>query len=218
MQLPSSVLAWASLLGIAGAAAILLRQLVLSPPLHLRTKLLLALGLAVLPLFAAVTTTVEGMQRTTERDFCGSCHVMQAHVADAEDPASLSLASRHARNPFFGSRNCYVCHANYGLIGYPMTKLNGMKHVYHYYLGEYGELSLEQALPKLHLYEPYDNVNCRQCHSGLAPLWKEVPEHAALGEALFEGSVSCASGGCHGYAHPFSKGLAGTGDAAGDGP
>jgi hypothetical protein len=25
-------------------------------------------------------------------------------------------------------------------------------------------------------------------------------------EQLFSNKVSCASGGCHGYAHPFSKG------------
>jgi len=205
MSIPSSPLAWASLLCIAGAAGVLVHFLVRRPPLELRTKLVLALGLGLLPLLAALTTTVEGMERTTERQFCGSCHVMQAHVQDAENPDSTSLASRHARNPFFGARNCYVCHADYGLVGYPTTKLNGLKHVYHYYLGDYHALTLEQALPRLHLYKPYDNTNCRQCHSGEDPLWLEVPEHVSLSAELRSNEISCASGGCHGYAHPFSK-------------
>jgi cytochrome c-type protein NapC len=55
------------------------------------------------------------------------------------------------------------------------------------------------------LNKPYDNKNCRQCHTTGLQDWKRVPEHAALARELAENSVSCASAGCHGYAHPFSK-------------
>lgn len=205
VRLPSSLLGWACLLFVTLTVGILLHYLVRAPALNLKTKLVMALGLGVLPMLAAVTSTAEGMHRTTEREFCGSCHVMGRHVSDSEDPTSTSLAALHAQNPFFGDRNCYTCHADYGMLGYPLTKLNGLKHVYYYYLGGYRNLSLEQALKSIHLYKPYSNVNCMQCHSGEVPHWREVPEHVALGRKLADNEVSCASEGCHGYAHPFSK-------------
>lgn len=205
MTLPSSALAWLCLTCVIISAGILLHHLVKAPPLSPRTKLVLALGLGLFPGLASTSGTVVGMQRTTERDFCGSCHVMGAHVRDAEDPSSISLAARHAQNPFFGEHNCYTCHADYSMIGYALTKLNGLKHVYHYYLSGYRDKTLEQALAEIRLYEPYDNANCRQCHTGRGPLWRQVPEHVPLEAALDANTVSCASDGCHGHAHPFSK-------------
>ncbi len=205
MTPPSSALAWVCLLCVAISGVILLHYLVKAPPLELRTKLTLALGLGLFPGLAATTSTVVGIQRTTERDFCGSCHVMGAHVQDAEDPSSVSLAARHARNPYFGEHNCYTCHADYSMVGYALTKINGLKHVYHYYASGYRQKTLEQALADIRLYKPYDNNNCRQCHTGRGPLWRQVPEHVPLEAALDANTVSCASDGCHGYAHPFSK-------------
>lgn len=205
MTLPSSALAWVCLACVVLSGGILIRHLVQAPPLDLRTKLVLALGLGLFPGLAATTGTVVGMQRTTEREFCGSCHVMGAHLSDAEDPSSPSLAARHARNPYFGEHNCYTCHADYSMIGYALTKINGLKHVYHYYLSGYRDKTLEQALTEIKLYEPYDNQNCRQCHTGRGLLWRQVPEHLPLEAALDVNQVSCASEGCHGYAHPFSK-------------
>lgn len=187
------------------AAAILVRHLVKRPPLDLRAKLALLLGLGVLPALAAVTSTVAGMEATTHREFCGSCHVMDAHFRNASDPGAESLAARHSRNPFFGDRSCYVCHANYGMYGYPLTKAGGMRHVYEYYLGGYQQMSLEKALKVIHLRKPYDNLNCRQCHTTTGSDWRRVPDHGSLKAELDSNQVSCASGGCHGFAHPFSK-------------
>ena len=175
------------------------------PPLDFSTKLQLLLGLGILPGIAAVSSTVTGMQATTERHFCGSCHVMDPYVNDATVRESQSLAARHGRNPFFGNRNCYLCHADYGMYGYPLTKLNGMRHVYEYYIGGWRGYSTEEALAKIHLRKAFDNVNCRQCHSGTLADWGSVPEHVALEKELASNAVSCASSGCHGYAHPFSK-------------
>ena len=189
----------------AAAAAILVRHLVIRPPLDLRAKLALLLGLGVFPALAAVTSTVAGMEATTHREFCGSCHVMDSHYRDASDPKAQSLAARHSRNPFFGDRSCYVCHANYGMYGYPLTKAGGMRHVYEYYLGGYRQMSLENALKVIHLRQPYDNLNCRQCHTTTGSDWRRVPDHLSLKAELDSNKVSCASGGCHGFAHPFSK-------------
>ncbi len=200
-----SLVGASGLLFAALAALVLLRQLIRQPPIDYRNKLILALGFGLFPLLAAVFSTAHGLKTTTKRSFCGDCHVMSIHVADASDPQSNSLAARHARNPFFGDRNCYVCHADYGMLGYSVTKLNGMKHVLHYYTGGYLEQTPEQALSRLKLYKPYDNTNCRQCHSGLLADWQKVPEHRSLKTQLDNNDVSCASGGCHGFAHPFSK-------------
>ncbi|HVY25384.1 MAG TPA: NapC/NirT family cytochrome c [Polyangiaceae bacterium] len=189
------------------AAAILLRYLIQRPPLDLATKLWLFVGLGVLPSVAALASTVAGMERTTQREFCGSCHVMTAHFDDAVNPRSQSLAARHTRVPFFGEHSCYVCHADYGMYGYPLTKLGGLRHVYLYYLGGYDKLSLEQAKREIHLAKPYDNLNCRQCHTTTAHVWRDVPDHRSLEKELFSNKVSCSSAGCHGFAHPFTKNL-----------
>ncbi len=202
---PITLLGFACVVCALIAAGILMHFLIRRPALTLPTKLRLALGFGVFPLLAAAANTADGMHATTERKFCGSCHVMEMHVADAEDPDSSSLASRHARNPFFGDRNCYVCHADYGMLGYPLTKLNGMKHVLAYYTEGFLDETVEQAISRIHLYKPYDNDNCMQCHSGTLPRWRKVPEHVSLEPQLQDNSVSCASTGCHGVAHPFSK-------------
>jgi cytochrome c-type protein NapC len=193
------------LIASLAAAAILVGFLVKKPVIDLRVKLWLALGLGVLPALAAATSTVSGMERTTDREFCGSCHVMGAHFEDSKNPASQSLAARHSRNPFFGDRSCYVCHADYGMYGYAMTKMGGLRHVYLYYFGGFGEMSLEEAKKAIHLVKPYDNLNCRQCHTTTIHDWRRVPDHESLKLELESNKVSCASAGCHGYAHPFTK-------------
>jgi nitrate/TMAO reductase-like tetraheme cytochrome c subunit len=194
-----------SLAAILAAAAILMTYLIKKPPLDLRAKLWLLAGLGVLPFLGAMTSTVVGMESTTERPFCGSCHVMGEHFRDSEDPASQSLAARHSRNPMFGDNSCYVCHADYGMYGYAMTKAGGMRHVYEYYLGGYSSMSMKEAKKAVHLLKPYDNKNCRQCHTTTLNDWRRVPEHEALKAELLNNSVSCASAGCHGFAHPFFK-------------
>ncbi|MGE3669820.1 MAG: NapC/NirT family cytochrome c [Polyangiaceae bacterium] len=196
------------------AGSICLHYLWKRPPLVLATKLRLLLGLGVFPTLTAVTSTVTGMEATTHREFCGSCHVMGAHYANAVDPNAQSLAARHSRNPFFGDRSCYVCHADYGMYGYAMTKAGGMRHVYEYYLGGYKDMTLEEAEKKIHLRKPYDNTNCRQCHTTTASVWRSVPDHISLSAELASNRVSCTSAGCHGYAHPFSKAAQGASSAA----
>lgn len=201
-------LEWTGIVALSAAVAaavILVVYLLRRPPLGLHVKLWLLLGLGVLPFITAASSTASGMHRTTERSFCGSCHVMGGHYRDASDPASQSLAARHSRNPFFGKESCYVCHADYGMFGYALTKLGGLRHVYKYYLGGYDHMTLEQAEREIHLVKPYDNRNCRQCHTTTAEDWRRVPDHVSLEAELGRNEVSCASAGCHGYAHPFTK-------------
>ena len=204
MEIPNHPLALIALTCATLAAVILIVFLVRRPPLDGVTKIWLLLGLGVFPIGAAAAGNIEGFEATKRRQFCGSCHVMVPHASDSGDMNSASLASRHARNALFGGENCYVCHADYGMYGTILTKLGGLKHVY-MYATEFHDVSLEEAKQRIHLYKPYPNENCMQCHSTRLALWLQVPDHKASVTELRENRISCASSGCHGFAHPFTK-------------
>jgi nitrate/TMAO reductase-like tetraheme cytochrome c subunit len=192
----------ATSLGCAGVSAcILVGYLVVRPAWTLATKVALLLGLGVFPIAAAASGNVEGFEATKKRSFCGSCHVMELHRADSEDRLSESLSSRHARNALFGRENCYTCHADYGMFGTVLTKLGGMRHVWLYYT-EYRKTPIAEAKETIKLRKPFPNSNCMQCHSTETKIWLEVPDHRAMLDDLRSDRVSCASVGCHGYAHP----------------
>ncbi len=197
-------LAVIALVCAALSAAILIVYLVRRPPLVGATKLWLLLGLGVFPIGVAAAGNIEGFHATQERRFCGSCHVMGPHASDSSDLKSASLASRHARNKLFGDENCYVCHADYGMYGTVLTKLGGMRHVW-LYATEYRNVPIEEAKLTIHLRRPYPNENCMQCHSTALELWGRVPDHKSTLDDVRTGRLSCASGGCHGFAHPFWK-------------
>jgi cytochrome c-type protein NapC len=183
------------------SASILVGYLVLRPRWTRATKVALLLGLGVFPIGAAAAGNVQGFEATKEREFCGACHVMTPHQADSDDPQSTSLSSRHARNELFGSANCYACHADYGMFGTVVTKLGGMRHVWLYYT-EYRSMPIEQAKEEIHLLRPFPNENCMHCHSTTGTIWNQVPDHASSLPAIKQDKISCASEGCHGYAHP----------------
>jgi nitrate/TMAO reductase-like tetraheme cytochrome c subunit len=187
------------------ATVILAYYLVRRPPLTAAVKVWLLMGLGVFPIGVAFSGNVQGFEATKQRTFCGSCHVMTAYQFDSDDPTSTSLASRHGRNKLFGDENCYVCHADYGMFGTVATKLGGLGHVQKYYLGGYRAMTLEEARAKIHINRPYPNDNCMQCHSTNGKVWLEVNDHRGSLQAVRDGRMSCASSGCHGYAHPFSK-------------
>ncbi|MBL8606477.1 MAG: NapC/NirT family cytochrome c [Myxococcales bacterium] len=199
-----SPLSLVSLTSAAFAAGILLWFLFWRPPLDRTTKIALLFGLGVFPIGAAATSNIQGYEATTKREFCGSCHVMEPHRSDSNDLHSVGLASRHARNPYFGDKNCYVCHADYGMFGTVLTKAGGMRHVWLYYT-EFRTMPLEEAKEKIHLRNPYSNENCMQCHSTKLQGWLATGEHRSALEDSRTGKVSCASVGCHGYAHPITK-------------
>jgi hypothetical protein len=200
----TSPFAFVSLGCAASAALLLVAYLIRSPPLVRSTKIWLVCALGVFPIGAAMTGNIEGYETTKARTFCGSCHVMVPHASDSNNPNSHTLSSRHARNKLFGAENCYTCHADYGMFGTITTKLGGMKHVWLYYT-QYRNTSLAEAKKTIHLYEPYPNDNCMQCHSTKVDIWLSVPDHKAALDEVRSGQISCASGGCHGFAHPYTK-------------
>jgi cytochrome c-type protein NapC len=198
---PFSIL---SLTCTAAAATILVTYLVKHPPLSGVIKVWLLLGLGVFPIGAAFAGNIQGYQTTEKRAFCASCHVMSPETSDSDDPRGTSLSSRHARNALFGADDCYVCHADYGMFGTVLTKIGGMKHVWMYYT-RYRGVSADDAKKTIALYKPFPNAACMECHSSTVELWKAVPDHKASLDDVRADRVSCASDGCHGYAHPNAR-------------
>ena len=186
------------------SALLVIWYLVRRPALTNATKLVLLLGIGVLPITTAATGNVAGYEATKSRRFCSSCHVMTPYGADSEDPNSTTLATRHGHNALFGHDNCYACHANYGMFGTVTTKLGGLRHVYEYVF-HYHDMPLEEAKAKIQIRTPFQNATCMHCHSTEGPSWNGVKEHASLLSRVRSGAVSCASAGCHGPAHPFTK-------------
>jgi len=188
----------------AASAVLVVWYLLRRPQLTHATKLVLLAGIGILPLATATTGNVAGFEATKTRRFCGSCHVMTPYGNDSNDPHSTTLAARHARNGLFGDENCYACHADYGMYGTVVTKLGGLRHVY-LYVKDFRNVSLEEARRTIHIRKPFQNATCMHCHSTEVPTWNAVKEHASLLDRVRLGTVSCASSGCHGPAHPFSK-------------
>jgi nitrate/TMAO reductase-like tetraheme cytochrome c subunit len=186
------------------ATVLLVWYLVRRPALTRAIKVTLLFAIGILPIAAATNGNVAGYHATKTTRFCSSCHVMTPYGDDSVDPKSVSLAARHARNEAFGSENCYACHADYGMFGTITTKLGGMRHVYEYTFN-YHQLSTEEALVKMEIRRPFPNATCIRCHSTQNPLWNQVGDHASSLAAVRAGTMSCASDGCHGAAHPFSK-------------
>ena len=186
------------------STALLLWFLVWKPQVTRATKLLLLLAIGIFPIATAGTGNIAGYHATKSRHFCGSCHVMTAYEKDSGDPNSKSLAARHGRNEMFGQENCYSCHADYGMFGTITTKIGGMRHVYEYVL-HYRNTPDEEFQAEINIRHPFQNETCMRCHSTRNPLFLKIGDHASAADDIRSGKVSCASDGCHGPAHPFSK-------------
>lgn len=193
-------------LGTAALSAILIIwYLVRQPAVTKLVKIALLFGIGILPIATAANGNIAGYHATKTTHFCTrGCHVMAPYGDDSLDPNSMSLASRHARNEAFGDENCYACHADYGMFGTITTKMGGMRHVYEY-LTHYRSMPIEESLVKIEIRKPFTNDKCIRCHSMQGPLWNQVGDHASMRDEVRDGKVSCASEGCHGFAHPFSK-------------
>lgn len=175
-------------------------------PLTRAIKIVLLFGIGVLPIATAMTGNVAGYNATKSTRFCSSCHVMTPYGDDSWNRDSKSLAARHSRNEMFGHENCYACHADYGMFGTITTKLGGLRHVYEY-LFHYRQLDLTTALERIEIRRPFQNTTCMHCHSTQNPAWNGVSDHASSLDDVRAGKLSCASEGCHGPAHPFSKAI-----------
>jgi nitrate/TMAO reductase-like tetraheme cytochrome c subunit len=188
------------------AAVLLVWFLVRRPAIDKAVKIILLFGIGILPIATAANGNIAGYHAMKTRDFCGSCHVMTPYAKDSGDLLSMGLAARHGRNEAFGADNCYTCHADYGMFGTITTKIGGLRHVYEYTFN-FHQLTLEEALPKIHIRKPFPNSTCIRCHSTQNQMWLRIGDHASTLDEVRAEKVSCASVGCHGAAHPFSHAI-----------
>jgi cytochrome c-type protein NapC len=174
--------------------------LVRRPHLQRSTKVILLFGLGILPAAVSLTGSIASFGYTLTRPFCGSCHVMSPYLRDAEDPKSNSLAAIHSRSHRFGEDSCYNCHADYQMFGAITTKMNGMRHLYHYITAYAGTGPDGEGGPTIHLYKPFTNDKCMQCHSTTARTYLET--HGEQVEQIRAGDMSCID--CHSEVHPLA--------------
>ena len=195
---PSRILTYVALAAAGTAGIILVGYLIRRPALGRTTKLWLFAGLGPLPILAAMIGNVANFEVTKDRTFCARCHTMDLYAEDAADPMSASLAALHSKNPMFGGQSCYICHADYGMFGMPLTKLGGMRHVWYYYTQNWE--APDHAPPKL--LKPYSHEACKQCHPPGGP--RQPLEHQVHLQAILKNEVGCTAAGCHGRPHPVN--------------
>lgn len=199
---PDLLVSGAALVPAVLAAGILVWFLIRRPPLYARaTVIALFFGLGVFPIGTATVGNLHGFEATKKVDFCGGCHVMEPWVADARNPEGESLASFHTRNEHIGDEACYACHADYSMYGTLLTKKQGTKHMWMYWVEGFHSMEIDKAISKIEISKPFPNANCMQCHSTKLPGWNDEPEHGAVVEDVRAGIISCASEGCHSPAH-----------------
>jgi nitrate/TMAO reductase-like tetraheme cytochrome c subunit len=149
-----------------------------------------------LPVIFAATTIQANLNQMKRVQFCGSCHVMENHVASLTYDDDEPLASVHFRNNFVEQDHaCYSCHVSYAMFGPVKAKMNGMRHVWAYVT--------KKDHAKIELYEPYSNDNCLHCHDS-SQRFREAEDHMDEDNFLARvesGELSCLSSGCHDEGH-----------------
>jgi hypothetical protein len=90
------------------------------------------------------------------------------------------------------------------MFGTVTTKIGGMRHVYEYVFN-YRNTSNEDFQAEINIRRPFRNEACMRCHSTQNPLFNKIGDHVSARDDIRSNAVSCASAGCHGPAHPFSK-------------
>jgi len=66
-------------------------------------------------------------------------------------------------------------------------------------------MPLARSTHEIRILKPLPNANCMHCHTTEAPSWLRIADHASALESVRRGTLSCASVGCHGFAHPMTK-------------
>jgi nitrate/TMAO reductase-like tetraheme cytochrome c subunit len=156
-------------------------------------KLVLLVGVALLPSFAVATGMLLVFSRAERVEFCGSCHVaMGEFVADMVDAGEGGLAAVHYRDRYIPSHQCYECHTSYGLFGNAQAKVHGVGQVIEYYIGGFK--------PPAKMWQPYSNADCLKCHAR-SQRWlaEETHTEGEMKRKLFTNAISCMD--CHESGH-----------------
>ena len=184
---------------VTGLAALgLLLDLLVRPQrLRERSGRLLALVAAlVLPAMTLAGAVSINMRKSTEVEFCLSCHEMEPYGASMQLDDDEALPAVHYQNRLVSRETaCYDCHTDYTMYGTVSAKLNGLKHVYKHYLGEVPE--------RIELYQPYDSAICLNCHAGAKSFTgnRDHRRKPGLLDSIASGAKGCLDSGCHAVVH-----------------
>jgi cytochrome c-type protein NapC len=158
-------------------------------------RIVLLVGLVVLPLLISAGNISYGVGKSSTTRFCLSCHEMQRHGKSLFVDSKQALAAVHYQNRLVDRETvCYSCHKDYAMFGDVKAKLNGLRHVWAHYIAGVPQ--------KIELYRPYPNSNCLHCHDDMRR-FIEGPAHRPILEALTSGKTSCLS--CHRIAHDMAR-------------
>jgi cytochrome c-type protein NapC len=158
-------------------------------------RIVLLVGLVVLPLLISAGNISYGVGKSSTTRFCLSCHEMQRHGKSLFVDSKQALAAVHYQNRLVDRETvCYSCHKDYAMFGDVKAKLNGLRHVWAHYIAGVPQ--------KIELYRPYPNSNCLHCHDDMRR-FVEGPAHRPILDALTTGKTSCLS--CHRIAHDMAK-------------
>ena len=165
-------------------------------------KILAFLGLFCLPILCGAMGISREMQQAESREFCLSCHVMEPFGKSlyVDDPNYLAAAhfQNHRVPP---DEACYTCHTDYAMFGTLRAKMDGLRHVYIYYLTK------PPAPAEIRLRRPFNNRECLHCHLG-ARSFEEGAVHnsdPSIMKAIKSNELSCISSGCHSTVHDVAS-------------
>ena len=150
-------------------------------------KALVFVAFFLLPAATLFGGVSDHMKRSKSTEFCISCHVMEPYYESLFIDEKRHLPARHFQDRTVPREEaCFTCHTQYTLFGDVKAKLNGLRHLWVYYVGDIPE--------KIELYEPYNDRECLHCHAG-ARSYEEHPQHVKAREKLQQGRLRCFS--CH---------------------
>jgi cytochrome c-type protein NapC len=161
-------------------------------------KILSFFAFFCLPIICGAIGVSREMHVAESREFCLSCHVMEpfGQSLRVDDPGHLAAAhfQNHRVPP---DQACYTCHTNYAMFGGLQAKMDGLRHVYVYYL------TSPPAPSEIRLRRPYDNRECLHCHLGARSFEEGVVHKSdpSLMAAIKSNQMSCISSGCHSVVH-----------------
>lgn len=154
-------------------------------------KILAFIALFVLPILITVLGTSAHIENSKSTSFCLSCHVMEPYGESLRIDSAEHLPAQHFQNKLIPrDQACYTCHTTYTMFGDMNAKLQGLKHLYVYYLGTVPE--------PIELYAEYNNRECLHCHQG-ARAFEANEDHSGLREDLVSNEFSCLD--CHSSVH-----------------
>ncbi len=158
-------------------------------------KILAFIAFFILPVFITVIGTSAHVENSKSTSFCLSCHVMEPYGESLRVDSRDHLPALHFQNKLVPrDQACYTCHTTYTMFGDLNAKLQGMKHVYVYYLGTPSE--------PIELYSDYNNRECLHCHQG-ARSFEDNEDHMDLRKDLGSNEISCLD--CHDLAHEIEE-------------